>query len=99
MMKAIATLVTCAFIGTALCEIHAQNNPAMNAPGPGGFGRPGFGRGQNIPPGPPAPVPPEVAMQRPTTDEVARINAALQRFIQTSPERALLQKYQSLITV
>jgi lysophospholipase L1-like esterase len=98
--KALLTLATCACIGIAtLGEVRAQNNPPTNAPGPGGFGRPGPGRGPAAPPGPPAPVPPEVAMARPTTDEVARMNAALQRFIATAPERELLRKYQSLLAV
>lgn len=95
--KAALALLACALIGiTPLGEVRAQNNPATNGPG---SGRPGFGRGPAIPPGPPAPVPPEVAMQRPTGDEVARMNAALQRFIATAPERELLQRYRSLIAV
>ena len=51
----------------------AQTNPA--APGGarrGGFGR-GFGRGLSAPGGPPAPVPPKVAIPRPTTEEVEKI--------------------------
>jgi lysophospholipase L1-like esterase len=49
--------------------------------------------------GPPAPVPPEVAMLRPTTDELTRINDAMQRLIATdkSDAAALLTKYQSLL--
>ena len=59
----------------------------------------GFGRGQMSPPGPPAPVPPEVAIARPTADEVAKMNAALKQFIATAPDKELLQKYESLLTV
>ena len=102
-------LVACAVLDVAtLSAARAQNTPqnipAPNTPAPGGFGRPGgpgFGgfRGFGPPPGPPAPVPPEVTMPRPTTDEVARMNSALQRFVVTSPEKELLQKYQSLVTV
>jgi lysophospholipase L1-like esterase len=49
--------------------------------------------------GPPAPVPAEVAMLRPSAGELARINDALKRFIETdtSPAKALLQKYESLL--
>ncbi|MEZ5320063.1 MAG: GDSL-type esterase/lipase family protein [Vicinamibacterales bacterium] len=49
--------------------------------------------------GPSAPVPPEVAMLRPTPDEVARVNGALQGFIDTDASDAapLLKKYASLL--
>ena len=61
----------------------------------------GFGRGQASPPGPPAPVPPEVAIPRPTLEEVAKINNELQQFINnnTSANKDLLKKYASLISV
>jgi lysophospholipase L1-like esterase len=88
-----------------ICEVRAQTNPA--APGaaalggapPGGRGRGGFGRGQFVPPGPPAAVPPEVAVARPTQAEVDKMNAALKRFLETSPDKELLKKYESLLTV
>ena len=60
------------------------------------------GRGGPVAPaGPPAPVPPEVAIQRPAADELARINAALKRFVDTntSPDGALLKKFADLIAV
>jgi beta-xylosidase len=77
----ITILVACALTGaTAVCVAQTQRGPA--GPGRAGFGR-GFGRGMFSPPGPPAPVPPEVAMPRPTLEEVAKINAELQRFIDT----------------
>jgi lysophospholipase L1-like esterase len=65
---------------------------------PGGMG--GMG-GRGAPAGPPAPVPPEVAIQRPTADELAKINADLKRFVETntSADAALLKKYADLITV
>lgn len=49
--------------------------------------------------GPPAPVPPAVAMLRPTPDEVRRVNDALRRFVMTgeSAEQPLLQKYAPLL--
>jgi lysophospholipase L1-like esterase len=100
-------LLLCAFLCAAATDrVCAQppNAAAPNAaaPGgapPGGRGRGGFGRGQINPPGPPAPVPPEVAMPRPSADEFAKMNEDLRQFIATSPDKELLQKWQSLITV
>jgi len=49
--------------------------------------------------GPPAPVPPEVAMLRPSADELTRINDALKNFVATDKSAAspLLKKYESLL--
>jgi lysophospholipase L1-like esterase len=49
--------------------------------------------------GPSAPVPPEVAMLRPTADELAQINGAVGGFIErdASPVKPLLTKYASLL--
>jgi lysophospholipase L1-like esterase len=71
----------------------------MPGGGFGGFG--GFGMGQAAPAGPPAPVPPEVAIPRPTADEVQKMNAEIKRFIDTntSVSKDLLKKYASLLTV
>jgi len=68
---------------------------------PGGGGGRGFGggRGQASPPGPPAPVPPEVAIPRPTADEIVLMNADIKKFIESSPDKKLKEKYASLITV
>jgi lysophospholipase L1-like esterase len=100
------TLLTCATLTTVtLCEVRAQNAPgganapAAGAPGRGGGGRGFGGRGQAQPPGPPAPVPPEVAIPRPTPEEVTKLNADLGQFIETSSDRDLLKKYASLLTV
>ena len=51
--------------------------------------------------GPPAPVPPEVAIPRPSPQELSQINESLQRFIDTdtSAARPLLKKYESIIMV
>ena len=73
---------------------------AVAAPqAPAGAGRQG-GRGAPTPVviGPSAPVPPEVAMLRPSAEELAQINAAVTRFIgaDQSPTKPLLQKYESL---
>jgi len=103
--QAFLTLVTCGILSAfTIYDVRAQvGASATNAAAPGstgpGRGRGGFGRGQMLPPGPPASVPPEVAIPRPTADEVARMNAALRKFIETSLDKALLQKYESLLTV
>jgi lysophospholipase L1-like esterase len=49
--------------------------------------------------GPPAPVPPEVAIPRPTPDELAQVNDALSGWIASDKSSAqpLLQKYKSLL--
>lgn len=49
--------------------------------------------------GPPAPVPPEVAIPRPTPDELAQVNVAVAKWVasDTSSAQPLLQKYQSLL--
>ncbi|MGA2542640.1 MAG: GDSL-type esterase/lipase family protein [Verrucomicrobiota bacterium] len=100
-------LLLCAFLcAAATGGVRAQppNTAAPNAtaPGggaPGGRGRGGFGRGPILPPGPPAPVPPEVAIPRPSADDFAKMNEDLKQFIATSPDKELLQKWESLITV
>jgi lysophospholipase L1-like esterase len=68
---------------------------------PGGMGGFGGGMGRGGPAGPPATVPAEVAVPRPTADEVAKINAELKRFAETdsSADSALLKKYANLIAV
>jgi lysophospholipase L1-like esterase len=49
--------------------------------------------------GPSAPVPPEVAIPRPTPEELTQVNAAVQRFVDTdtSATRPLLKKFESLL--
>lgn len=94
------TFLACAAVSAIfISDVHAQADSGTNAPGRGGFGRGGFGRGQFIPPGPPAPVPPEVAMPRPTLEEINSINADLKIFIESSPDKELLKKYESLLMV
>ncbi len=97
-------LLVCAILcASTVPLVRAQTNaapPAGAAPAFGGRGGGrGFGRGQALPPGPPAPVPPEVAIPRPTPAELAQMNADLQQFIATSPDKELLSKYQSLVAV
>jgi (4-O-methyl)-D-glucuronate---lignin esterase len=64
-------------------------------------GPPGAGRGGFAPVviGPPAPVPPEVAIPRPTPAEQEQVNAALKRFIDSdkSSTQPLLKKFESLM--
>ena len=95
-------LLVCAFLcAAAPFGLRAQNGPAAPfgaAPGRGG-GPGGFGFGPTTPPGPPAPVPPEVAIARPTQAEVDQMNADLKKFISSSPDGGLLKKYEALLTV
>jgi lysophospholipase L1-like esterase len=73
-----------------------QGQPQTPAPGRGQAG----GRGPVVI-GAPAPVPAEVAMLRPSPDELARVNEAVRRLIDTdkSSDRALLKKYESLLVL
>jgi lysophospholipase L1-like esterase len=98
-------LIYCALLCASSAHVaQAQTNTATpNAAAPGGAARGGvrggFNRGPVLPPGPPAPVPPEVAMPRPTVDEVAKMNSDLKQFIEKSADRDLMRKYESLLTV
>jgi len=49
--------------------------------------------------GPPAPVPPEVAIPRPSPAELAQVNEAVKKFIDadTTPTKPLLKKFESLL--
>lgn len=49
--------------------------------------------------GPSAPVPPEVAIPRPTPDELARVNQAVRKWVDSnkSPDAPLLRKFESLM--
>jgi lysophospholipase L1-like esterase len=73
----------------------------VQAPAPPGLGQGGRGGFAPVQIGPSAPVPPEVAMQRPSAWELAQINAALKTFIDTntSPARDVLKKYEPLVMV
>jgi len=86
-------VVFLAMAGLAL----AQAPAAGNAPG----GRGGAGRGGFVPIviGPPAPVPPEVAIPRPTAAESEQVNQALRSWIDSgdAPAKPLLKKYESLL--
>ena len=87
----VASLV---LIGHALAQVAP---PAAAAPG----AAPGPGRGAVAPIviGPSAPVPPEVAIPRPTPEELAQVNGALANWIASdnSTTKPLLQKFQPLM--
>jgi lysophospholipase L1-like esterase len=99
--KMIFKILACAILcAAAMRDVQAQTNtPATNAPAQAGNGRGGFGFPPSGPPGPPAFVPPEVRMPRPTTNEVATMNAELQKFIAKSPNKKLFQKYEPDLSV
>jgi (4-O-methyl)-D-glucuronate---lignin esterase len=91
MTRRLTALVLLFVIGISVRPGSAQ------APG----GPPGPGRGGFAPVviGPPAPVPPEVAIPRPTPAELEQVNAALKRFIDSdkSSTQPLLKKFESLM--
>jgi lysophospholipase L1-like esterase len=84
-------------IVTLLFAIARVGTASAQAPG----GPPGPGRGGFAPVviGPPAPVPPEVAIPRPTPAELEQVNAALKRLIDSDKSSAqpLLKKFESLM--
>jgi lysophospholipase L1-like esterase len=102
MTKRLIVLLFVLTIGSFASALLAQAPVAPGAPGqaPGGLG-PGGGRGGFAPVviGPPAPVPPAVAIPRPTPAELEQTNAALKRLIDsdTSAAQPLLKKFQSLM--
>jgi lysophospholipase L1-like esterase len=71
--------------------------PAATAQGPG--------RGGFVPSpvviGPPAPVPPEVAIPRPTPEELVQVNALVRKFMdgETASTKTLLKKFEPLLTL
>jgi lysophospholipase L1-like esterase len=84
LLALVAVLATAAPVSTALAQ----------APAPGGRG--GFAP---VVIGPPAPVPPEVAIPRPTQAELEQVNAAVKRFIDNdrSAVQPLLKKFAPLM--
>jgi beta-glucosidase len=80
-----------------LFVIGATGAASAQAPaGPAGRGRGGFAP---VVIGPPAPVPPEVAIPRPTPAELEQVNARLKRMIDEdrSSSRVLLKKFEPLM--
>ena len=87
------------FVSIALLALasYALAQPAPNPAGPAqGPGRGGFAP---VVIGPPAPVPPEVAIPRPTPEELTEVNGALKAWIASdqSQVKPLLQKFQPLM--
>src|SRR5579863_10382057 len=85
------TLVLLALAGPGIAQVPAS------APGP----PPGPGRGA-FPPvviGPTAPIPSEVAIPRPTPTELAQVNDALKKLIDSdkSSAKPLLEKFEPLL--
>ena len=87
--------VSVAFLAVTSLAL-AQVAPAGGAPGgpPRGAAPP-----QPVVIGPPAPVPPEVAIPRPTPQELAQVNDALAKWISSekAPTKPLLQKFEPLM--
>jgi lysophospholipase L1-like esterase len=77
----------------------AQTAPPAAPPGTAQ----GTGRGGFVPLpvviGPPAPVPPEVTIPRPTAEELVQVNALVKKFIdgETSSNKTLLKKFEPLL--
>jgi lysophospholipase L1-like esterase len=108
--RLILTVLATMFIGSSVNDALAQApSPAAGAAAPaqgqgrGGApaGAPGGGRGGFAPVviGPPAPVPPAVAIPRPTPAELEQVNAAIKKFVagDKSSNQALLKKFEPLM--
>ena len=103
----IALMVWTAWTGVAFAQGTPPATAGAPAQGAGQTAAPtaaqGGGRGGFVPVpvviGPPAPVPPEVEIPRPTAEELRQVNAALKKFIDadTSSAKALLKKFEPLM--
>ena len=84
-----------ALAGSAIAQA-VPPAPATAPAVPQGPGRGGF---PQVVIGPSAPVPPEVAIPRPTPDELARVNGALKKWIAAdqSADKPLLEKFAPLM--
>lgn len=89
-------VVSLAFTSRALAQ-----NPSPVASAPAAAQGPGRGPLTPVVIGPPAPVPPEVAIPRPTPQELEQVNQAVKKWIQSdkSPSQPLLAKFESLLTL
>src|SRR6187549_3109788 len=102
MKRSVRVFAIAVIFGGALSAIvSAQNPPAGQTATAQTPGRAAGAPPQNRPVviGPPAPVPPQVAIPRPTQAERDAVNAAVKKFIDAdkSPNKALLQKFESLL--
>jgi len=90
-------VVLLAFTGSVLAQ-GPPTSPATAPPAAPGPGRGGF---TPIVIGPSAPVPPEVAIPRPTASELAQVNEAVKKWIDadTSSVKPLLTKFAPLLTI
>jgi lysophospholipase L1-like esterase len=99
----LSLVLSAAIVAMGVSILGAQNPPpAAPAPSQGAAPAQGPGRGQAPAPvviGPSAPVPPEIAIPRPTSAEIADVNAAMKRLIDSdsSSAKPLLNKYGSLL--
>jgi len=88
------SIVLLVLAGYALAQVAP---PLANAPG--AVQGPGRGAAAPVVIGPSAPVPPEVAIPRPTPEELAQVNDAVTKWIASDKSQAkpVLQKFQSLL--
>lgn len=93
-MKPRSTLTTFAAVAVAAWGMTVSAQSPAQAPG-----GPPPAAAAPVVIGPPAPVPPEVAIPRPSAAEVDRVNAAFERFIASggSDAQPLLKKYEPLM--
>lgn len=99
-----AVVSAVAVVSVWVTVLGAQNPPTAQpaaSPATQGVGQvPGRGRGFTpVVIGPSAPVPPEVAIPRPTLSELAQVNDAVKKFIEAdqSPVKPLLKQFESLL--
>jgi lysophospholipase L1-like esterase len=105
MKQPLSLVLSAAIIAMGVSILGAQNPappPVAPAAGQVAAPAPGPGRGPGPAPvviGPPAQVPPEVAIPRPTPAELADVNAAMKKLIDSdkSSAKPLLKKYESLL--
>jgi len=98
MTKRLTDFIVFFAIAVSASAVSAQA-PGVGGPPGGPPGGPGRGNFAPVVIGPPAPVPAEVAIPRPTPAELEQVNAALQRFIASdkSATQPLLKKFESLM--
>jgi lysophospholipase L1-like esterase len=100
-MKRTSSRVAVIVLAASLWSVAAFAQTAAPATAQGaGRGGPGGGPGAvRVVIGPPAPVPPEVLIPRPTPAELTQVNDAVKRFIDAdrSPTQPLLKKFESLL--